>query len=220
MIRRAVVGRARSREPGQWVLLTLTSQEPRSDLEMRAALERLLAWGRKYVPAWFGWYVWVAEDQARGVLHFHVLVSRRIPRGLFRRVRALWCETYGMGPGAFDAKPLRHGAKAAVSYLCKYLGKQHTGEAFRLDADGRLSLYTWPTSRHTGEPFVRDRFRGNAYGMSASARWATVPLAHFWLPVGASVGIDVHRARVTFHESGDAALVALGELLQAVGPAP
>src|SRR5690606_10376491 len=99
-LRRAVVYRSQAPQGAPFVTLTLTSQHEKTDEEMRAALGRLLAWGRKYLGPWFAWYVWVAELQARGVLHFHVLLAQRVPKPLFFRLRRLWADTYGMGEGS------------------------------------------------------------------------------------------------------------------------
>jgi hypothetical protein len=220
VLRRAVMARSREGTPCQWVLLTLTSQAERSDTEMRACLARFLSWGRDACPEWFGWYVWVAEDQARGVLHFHLLVSRRIPKALFRRVRAMWCDHYGMGPGGVDVVKMRHGAKAAVTYLTKYLAKSPRSQAMRLDPDGTLQVEPWPVSRHTGEAYVRDRFRGNPYGMADAARYGAVPVTEFYAPWGAFPGLDGWHAGHVFHESSEAALGHLQALLGASGPGP
>jgi hypothetical protein len=216
-IRRAVV--ARSRQPGgaQFVMLTLTSQARRSDQEMRRALGRFLAWGRKFAPAWFGWYVWAAEDQARGVLHFHVLVAARVPKGLYNRVRTLWCDSYGMGDGAFDTEKMRSG-KGAAKYLGKYVAKPPTTSRVALDGEGALVFQPWRVSRHTGEAYVRDRFRGNPYGMSDSARWATRPQTSFRAAEGAFPGLDGWHGTVHFARSVDEALAMLAAALARDGP--
>ena len=213
VLRRAIVARSLEVRRHQFVILTLTSQARRSDADMRYHLGKLLDWGRKYCPAWFGWYVWVAEDQARGVLHFHVLVSQRLPRGLYRRVRSLWCDTYGMGAGAFDTTSLRYGAKAAASYLGKYLTKRPSGWSARIDPDGTLQVEPWPVSRHTGEPYVRRAFRGNPYGMSESARFGTRPVVEFTAPEGAFPGLDGWHGVHRFHESPEDAMRYLGSVL-------
>ena len=147
-MRRAVITRHR-RGGCQWVLLTFTTRDLRSDEEMRHRFDRLLMWGRKYLPEWFEFYVWVAELQARGVLHFHLLLPKRVPKGLFRRLRALWAENYGMGPGSVDIEQLRSG-KGAASYMAKmvrYLRKDPEVYRLGLDAEGHLSWEPWRVGR-------------------------------------------------------------------------
>lgn len=197
-LRRAVVYRSQAPGGAQFVMLTLTSQEIRTDEEMRAALQRFLAWGRKYLAAWFEWYVWVAELQARGVLHFHVLLARRVPNPLFLRLRRLWAETYGMGPGSVDIKRMRSG-KGAAKYLAKYVVKSAVDEP--------------RYSRHTGERYVRERFRGNPAGMSQEARWGTRPAVLFWARWGTFAGLDRWHGGSMFFDSQAEAERGLAALL-------
>lgn len=197
-LRRAVVYRSQAPGGAQFVMLTLTSQHEKTDEEMRAALQRFLAWGRKYLGPWFHWYVWVAELQARGVLHFHVLLSQRVPKPLFLRLRRLWAEVYGMGPGSVDIKRMRSG-KGAAKYLAKYVVKDDDGTGVRY-------------SRHTGEVYKRERFRGNPSGMSTGARFATKPAVLLWSSWDAFPGLDHwHGVGRYFESQGDAekALAAL-----------
>ena len=197
-LRRAVVYRSQAREGAQFVMLTLTSQEIRTDDEMRAALGRLLSWGRKYLGPWFGWYVWVAELQARGVLHFHVLLAQRVPKPLFLRLRRLWADTYGMGAGSVDIRRMRSG-KGAAKYMAKYVVKSVHGEP--------------RYSRHTGELYVRDHFRGNPAGMSQEARWGTRPAFLVWAPWGTFAGLDSWHGGSRFYDSQEEAETALAALL-------
>lgn len=190
-IRRAVV--ARNREGGcQWVLLTLTSQAVRSDEEMRAAFQRFLMWGRKYLGAWFEFYVWVAELQARGVLHFHLLLPKRIPPALFKRMRRLWAETYGMGPGSVDIRKMRSG-KGAARYLGKvvaYLRKPATAFRLQLDGEGLLSWEPWRVGRD-GSAYERVTFRGRGGDMSRVARGYAAVRVEFAAEWGAFPGLGV-----------------------------
>lgn len=216
-IRRAVVARVRQ-GPAQFVMVTLTTQDQRTDDEMRAALHRFLVWGRKYLGPWFRWYVWAAELQQRGVLHYHLLFDQRIPKPLFRRMRALWAETYGMGSGSVDIRKMRSG-KGAAKYMAKYLGKGATAEQVRLDGEGRIGFSPWPVSRHNGQPYERSRFRGNPYGMSGTARWGTVPVTVFWAAHGAFPGLDGWHGVSVFCDSPNEAEKHLAAVLSA-GPAP
>jgi hypothetical protein len=154
-------------------MLTLTSQAERSDEEMGAALERLLSWGRKYLPRWFDFYVWVAELQQRGVLHYHMLLPYRIPKGLFRRLRDLWAVKYDMGAGSVDIKKMKSGKGAAkyVSKMAGYVSKLGKPENYTvgLDGEGMLSFEPWRVGRN-GQPYERMVFRGRACDLSRAAR--------------------------------------------------
>lgn len=217
-LRRAIVGKARA-ERCQFVMLGLTSQAVRSDEEMRRHLASLLAWGRKYLGPWFEWYVLVSEDHQRGVLHFHLLLAKRIPRPLFKRLRHLWAVVYGMGAGSVDIEPVRTGAKGAAKYLSKYLSKAPTHHRVGLDGEGMLTFTPWRVSRHNGQPHVRDRFRGNPYQMSSAARYLTKPTVTFWAPVGAFPGLDGYHGTHNFYDHAAAAEAVLAASLEA-GPGP
>ena len=217
VMRRAVIAYDRAVRC-QWVLITLTTQEIRSDEEMSAALARLLMWGRKYLPDRFAFYVWVAELQQRGVLHFHLLLPQRIPRGLFRRMRDLWAVQYGMGPGSFRVDPLRRG-KSGASYISKmagYLKKRPRAYRPTLDAQGFLSWEPWAVGRN-GLPYERMLFRGRAADMSRLARYYAGVKREVWAEWGAlpSVGL---RGRSWFLESIEEAEEVVAVLLAGAGP--
>lgn len=215
-LRRAVIAQARVRGGSQFVLLTFTSAGVRSDEDMRHAFSKLLMWGRKYLGPFFAWYVWVAELQARGVLHFHLLLARRVPKALFNRLRVLWAETYGMGGGSVDIERMRTG-KGAASYMSKYLGKSGNQHAVTLDGEGALRFARWPVSRHNGEPFLRKSFRGNPLGLSTLARVGTVPVLEFGAAVGAFPGLDGWHGVSKFYETPEEAVLALEGALLAGG---
>ena len=195
--------------PSQFVMLTLTTQEPKTDEQMNRARERFLAWARKYLGETFEFYVWVSELQARGVLHFHVVVANRIPKPMFLRLRQLWTQTYGMGEGSVHIRPMRS-AKGAAKYLAKYVTKAPSSSKLHLDAEGMITHEPWSVSKRTGEPYVRMRFRGNAYGMSKAARWLTVPVLEFAALEGAFPELEAWHATIAFYESKDEALAAIG----------
>lgn len=198
-IRRSVM--ARSQVPGgaQFVLITLSSQAERSDEEMRHALAKFLGWCRKYVGDWFNWYIWVGELQQRGVLHFHILISKRIPKALFLRMRGLWCETYGMGEGGLDIQRMRS-AKGTAKYLAKYVAKRPP------EGEKRVS-------RHNGKEYVRQLFNGNAYGLSGAARWGTAPALEVAALVGAFPGLDGWHGVSRFFDSAEEAEAMLAHVL-------
>jgi len=174
----------------------------RSDDEMRAALQTFLQAMRDAWRGWDGWYIWTAELQARGVLHFHVLVAERIPPPVYKRLRTLWADTYEMGGGSFDSKHMRS-PKGAAKYLSKYLTKQPRTQTVSLDAEGRLVLRPWPVSRHNGQPYVRSRFRGNPYGMSQPARGGTKARTALHAPLGAFSGLLRWHGESFFFDSPD-----------------
>lgn len=216
-VRRSVIAYDRANRC-QWKMLTLTSQEIRSDEEMRASFEALLAWCRKYIPEVVDFYVWVAENQQRGVLHFHVLIPKRIPPGLFRRLRELWAVRYGMGPGSFDVTSLRRG-KSAASYIGKmagYLRKRPNAYRVGIDGDGSLSWEPWAVGRN-GLPYERMEFRGRAADMSRLARYYAGVRVEVWSDWGAfpSVGL---KGRSWFLGSGEEAEEFLAVLLGGTGP--
>jgi hypothetical protein len=202
------------------VMLTLTSQEARSDDYMRDAFGRLLDRVTKHpkLRVYFGWNVWAAQDQARGVLHFHLVLRRRIPLGLFRLVRRIWAEEMGMGPGSVDILKFRS-AKGAAKYLAKYLSGGNPHHEVTLDAEGMLTFTPWPVSRHTGEPYVRDRFSGNPYSMSRSARAGTVPVTRLEAHAAAFPGLDGWHGTRFFFDDVETAHAVLAASLEA-GPGP
>lgn len=204
-IRRAVMARARNGTGHQFVMVTLTTQAMRSDEEMHAARERFLAWGRKYLGQRFGWYVWAAELQARGVLHFHLLLDQRIPRGLFLRMRQLWAETYGMGVGSVDIKPIAF-PKRAAKYLTKYLAKRPNAYRLGLDGEGMITSEPWQRNAKTGRMYERVEFGGNVYGMSKAARYGTRPVFEFAPIEGAFPRLEGWHGCVLFFDSLDEAM--------------
>lgn len=222
-VRRAIFARAQQGRC-QWVLLTLTSAMLRTDEEMREHLERFLDWGRTRLGQWFAWYVIVPELQARGVLHFHMLVCKRMPRRAFDRVNAMWA-SYGMGDNAIDWERMRHGAKAAAGYLSKYVVKRPNAHTISLDCDGFLSFSPWMVSRHTGEVYQRVTFRGNSYQMSDLARAGTKHVTEFTAPLGTFEGLDGYHGCKRFFDSPqdahDALTAAIGSGVESnVGPPP
>jgi len=216
--RRAVI--AKNREGGcQFVMLTLTSQTYRSDKEMGDALEKLLAWGRKYLPKWFSFYVWAAELQTRGVLHFHLLLPYRIPKGMFRRLRNLWAEKYEMGPGSVHILKLNT-AKGAASYLSKmagYVVKGKSTNAYRpsIDAGGMVQFEPWRVNEK-GVPYERIYFRGRASDMSREAREYSFPEIIFEAPWGAFPNLGIRGGSFYFDSPSE----AVEWLSNLTGPSP
>lgn len=197
-IRRSVMAKAADGK-AQFVLVTLTSQDLRTDEDMKHHLDKFLKWGRKHLGQWFAWYVWVAELQARGVLHFHVLLARRIPKALMLRLRKQWTEFYSMGPGSFDIQQMRS-AKGTAKYIAKYVVKRPPQGEKRV-------------SRHNGVVFVRDVFEGNAYALSGAARWGTKPAVEVFGSWGAFPGLDGWHGTSEFYDSQQEAETRLAEVL-------
>jgi hypothetical protein len=183
-------------------MYTLTSRDVLTDAEFKRRLLSFLAWGRKYCGPWFEHYVWVVDLQQRGVLHAHLLLFRRVPRGLWRRMRALWCETYGMGPGAFDVTSVRRASRAAA-YLVRYV-TQDRREGVRF---GR-----------NGEAYVREVFEGNAYGVSHALRFFARPITELRIAWGYGSALDAVNLRgmVAFFASAEAAHTWLSLALERV----
>lgn len=219
-IRRALVALGQSQRC-QFVLLTFTAQGMRSDEQMRHSWEKFLMWGRKYLPEWFERYLWVAEDSQRGVLHFHLVLPKRVPKALFLRMRRLWAEKYGMGPGSVDIEKL-HSAKGAASYLGKlarYISKSPDHYRLELHDDGYIHYKPWRVGRN-GLPYVRDRFRGRGCDMSREMRALTYPLTTFEAPWGAFPSLDPRGKpwRVVYLDSPAAAHDVLEGLCLPRGP--
>lgn len=200
------------------MMLTFTSQELRSDADMRAAFQRLLMWGRKYLGPWFEFYVWVAQLQQRGVLHFHLLLAKRIPKALFKRMRALWADTYGMGPGSVDIVRLKSG-KGAAAYMGRvmsYLDKGPRAYRLGLDGEGSLSWESWPVGRN-GEAYERVEFHGRGGDMSRAARVYAGVRVELWADWGAFPALPL-VGRSWFMESPQAAEELLSHLLSGGSP--
>ena len=198
-IRRAVGAYVRTR-PCRVTLYTLTSQHAITDEAFTAALTRWLGWVRKWVPGAAAHYVWTKDLQQRGVLHAHVLLFQDMPRDVWDRARRLWCETYGMGPGSFDVKRVKRPSRAAA-YIARYMTRQHDGDNRRI---GR-----------NGAPYVRETFRGNAYGLSDALRGHAAHVTELALPwtTGPVLGAINLRGCVLFFESVEVAHSALARAL-------
>ena len=217
-MQRAIVAGSRDGR-AQVNMLTFTSQQARSDEDMVAAWGRFLDRVVKHpqLGRYFERYAWVKQDQARGVLHFHLVILRRIPPGLYRRVRAIWCDEYGMGPGAVNGIKFRS-ARGAAKYVAKYVSGGRRHHRVTLDGEGMLQFTPWPVSRHTGEGYVRDRIPGNVYGMSRLMREGTVPVVTFQAAAGAFPGLDGWHGTRRFYDDAETAERVLEAVLQATGP--
>ncbi len=206
VIRRAVAALVAS-EPCQVALYTLSSQPMMADRDFTKAVQSFLAWGRKYLPHVFKHYVIVFELQARGTLHAHLLLFKRIPKGLWRRMRDLWAVKYEMGPGSFDVKKIRFASRAAA-YLTKYLTDKKPSYRLGLDAEGMLTHEKWRVGRN-GQPYERMSFRGNAYRVSDALRVLSLPIAEYHLPWGSPLALRLScnlRGGVQFFGSSGEAL--------------
>lgn len=178
-------------------LYTLTSHAIISDEDFNRAVGRFMRWLRKWVPSAALHYVRTTDLQQRGVLHAHLLLFQDMPREVWLRARRLWTETYGMGVGSFDAKRVKRPSRAAA-YVARYISKQHDGQNRRI---GR-----------NGEPYVRERFSGNAYAMSDALRAFAQHVTEFALPwtTGPVLGAVNLRGCVLFFDDPEKAHQALG----------
>lgn len=214
-IRRACAALVAS-EPCQVALYTLSSQALMSDEEFNKRLHSFLAWGRKYCPHIFKHYVAVPELQARGTLHAHLLLFKRVPSGLWRRMRDLWAVKYGMGPGSFDVKKMRSATRAAA-YLSKYLTDKKPSYRLSIDAEGMLTFEPWRVGRN-GQVYERMTFRGNAYRISDALRLLALPIAEYHLPWGSPLALKLScnlRGGVQFFDSSSKALAWVSSNLSA-----
>lgn len=135
-LRRAVGFSARAHVVGDWVrpddrcvMVTLTYAGTNADWEPRHVSDFI-----KKCREWLAYrgvrmrYVWVAELQKRGVIHYHV---------------ALWLPAGVNLPKPDQAGWWKHGmtrietARAAVPYLMKYLSKGGSAERYRLPQGAR-----------------------------------------------------------------------------------
>jgi hypothetical protein len=198
-IRRGVGALVRSRRCSP-ALYTLTSQAAITDEVFAHAMDRWLKWCRKWVPGAAERYVWVRDLQQRGVLHAHVLFFDWVPPELWDRMRRQWVEVYGMGPGSFDVARVRRPSRAAA-YIARYITRHHDGEGVRIGRNGK--------------PYVRTRFRGNAYGMSQAIRALTFAITELALPwtTGPRLGAVNLRGAVWFFDGPDEAHAALERAL-------
>jgi hypothetical protein len=189
-------------------MYTLGNRPNLSDVEFNKRLNSFLAWGRKYVPHVFKYYVIVNELHARGVLHAHMILFKRVPKGLWRRMRALWAVKYEMGPGSFHARTKIRSPKRAAAYLTKYLTDKKSSYRLGLDGEGMVTHEKWRVGRN-GQPYERMSFRGNAYRVSDALRYYALPIAEYHLPWGSPLALRLScnlRGGVQFFKSSDEAL--------------
>ncbi len=187
VIRRACAALV-AREPCQVALYSLLNYRDLPDHEFNKKLHSFLAWGRKYLPDIFKYYVVTTELHARGVLHAHMLLFKRIPKGLWRRMRNLWADKYDMGPGSFDVKAKFRKASRAAAYICKYMTDKNPVYRPGLDAEGMLHFEPWRVGRN-GQSYERIKFRGNAYRVSDALRVLALPIAEYHLPWGSPLAL-------------------------------
>jgi len=92
--------------------------------EMQASYHKLMRALQKRLGKFY--YLKVAEKHKDGFPHFHILLcGRAIKSKLVKKyIDELWCEKYGMGYTWIEV--IKHGLKAGVSYLTKYLTKAAT----------------------------------------------------------------------------------------------
>lgn len=121
-------------------------------------------------------YVWVAELQERGAVHYHVMLW--LPRG----VRIPKPDTRGWWP---HGSSRIEGARNSVGYIAKYASKCQTVENFPrglrlsgcggLDEDARLEASWWMLPKHARERFTpADRLRrapGGGFVSASTGEW-------------------------------------------------
>jgi Helitron helicase-like domain at N-terminus len=145
------------------VMITLTVADPDcSDEHFKERFNAFMTYCRKYFSSYFTHYVNVFDLQQRGVLHCHILIFKRLPTGLFRRLRANWAEKNEMGQVNIKSG-FRH-KKSAINYMLGYVSRETNTIEGVITRVGRNGL-----------PYVREVWRGNAYSMSKSIRYYSKP---------------------------------------------
>lgn len=169
----------------QWTMLTFTVKNS-DDAIIKANFEKLLSWARKYMADVFDFYVWVAELQVRGMLHYHLIVPHRLPHDMWTRLKELWAHKYDMGFVKIERIRNAKSASAYIGKMAKYITKTANESDFMLEivnSDGQAELVPWRVSKD-GEIYERIEFRGRAYGLSAHARSLTLPILTFEIDWG------------------------------------
>ena len=92
--------------------------------DMQANYHRLMRALQKRLGKFY--YLKVSEKHKDGFPHMHILLCGKAiqPKILKEYIDDLWCKKYGMGYTWIEV--IRHGLKAGVSYLTKYLTKAAT----------------------------------------------------------------------------------------------
>ncbi len=224
LIRRSTANLVR-RETCQVALYTLTTQHNMPDVMFRSLVNKFLVWGRKYLGPWFRHYVGVFQLQQRGVLHCHLILFKRVPAGLWRRMRSLWCDTYQNGPNSFDVKAVKKTKRAAayISRLTNYMTADK-GDDSRPDGSwvyeptGEVYPADWPVGRN-GEPYERIEFSGRSYIMSAELLALAYHVAEYIFPWGSPVVLSAFGAlalkgKTLFLGDADTALYWFGLALK------
>lgn len=92
--------------------------------EMQNSYHKLMRALKKRLGDFY--YLKVAEKHKDGYPHFHILLCGRAIKSKLVKdyIDQLWCKKYGMGYTWIEV--IKHGLKAGVSYLSKYLTKAAT----------------------------------------------------------------------------------------------
>lgn len=99
--------------------ITLTFSKPPTHTEAKAALRRFFMRLRRRWPAVS--LIWRMEYQARGAIHFHLIVFR-IPFVPQRLIQGIWTACTREERSIVDIRLIR-GHRALISYVAKYLAK-------------------------------------------------------------------------------------------------
>jgi len=119
------------------VLLTLTIAKQQTDTDQklkRDLLNRFLIWLQREYPGIL--YLWKAEKQQNGNIHFHIIVNRFLP---WQHIRQQWNQIlrdngyvshqyltgHGLNPNSIDLEAIEPNSKM-TSYIAKYAAKQST----------------------------------------------------------------------------------------------
>lgn len=103
---------------GSSVFLTLTFKESQTcHSRAKRDLDTFLKRYKRHTGS--PHFLWVAELQKRGTIHFHLVLKSRVDMGWFQRS---WREITGQDVGQQDVRPIK-GAHAVSRYLSKYIAK-------------------------------------------------------------------------------------------------
>jgi hypothetical protein len=141
-----------------FITLTLPSKQVHSDLEIkRLCLNKFLIYAKRILKVKN--FIWKAEPQKNGNIHFHIIFDRFCP---WREIRTIWNNI--LEPlGYIDNYYRKHGSRDPNSIDVMSLEKDKKGNPIRF-IGAYMAKYMSKTAKVTGEP---DRpIQGRVWGCS------------------------------------------------------
>lgn len=132
--------------PGESVFMTLTFKNERTcHSRAKRDLDTFLKRYKRHTGCVK--FLWVAELQKRGTIHFHLILKSRVDMAWFQRS---WKEITGQDVGQQDIRPIK-GGSAIARYLSKYVtkGKDSGIAGRRYSMDGATSRAIRPKPLET-----------------------------------------------------------------------